>query len=459
MTLLSAIAFTPAILLGALTVCLVWPPKLRSPLLLILSIGAGLGMGLSSILYFIALQFPPGRLNMPVLQTVLALVLAVFVFRKYRRTNPNVISFPSLSWFQWCLVGLTAACLAVSVLVFANYVISRPQGALDAWSVWNRAARFIYRDPEHWAATLSPDLPLLRHADYPLLVPLNVAWGWDALGNETLRVPMMQGGIFTFATIFLLFGAISLIKTPGQASLATLALIALSGIVPSGTSLVADVPLSYFILASAILMYLYALNGDLPLLAVSGFMAGLCGWTKNEGLIFIAVSGFALLIAASGNFKKALAYYLAGLLLPLMMILYFKSLSPPNDLIANTGTGLLDKILDPDRYMTIIKSFMSDFLKPHAVIMYLYTLFMGVGSVSIRQRGVLVLTAVLVLQILGYGAVYLVTPYDLDWHLLTSQQRLIFQIIPLSIFLCFCVSADPESVFFFHKAEADTGAV
>lgn len=448
MTLLSFLAYVPAIILGTLIVHLFWSEKFPSSLLIKASLGVGLGLGLSSILYFIVLQVAPGRTNTAVLQIILILPLASAVYFKKGVAIPRI---PSLAWGQWGWISLSVISVALSVFVFTRYVIARPQGALDAWSIWNRAARFIHRDPENWTATLSPDLPLLRHADYPLLIPLNVAWGWDVVGSETLRIPMMQGFLFTFSAIFLLFSTIALTKTIGQASLASIVLIAMSGIVPTGTTLIADVPLAYFILASAILMYLFTLGDDYPLLALSGFMAGLCGWTKNEGLIFIAVSVVALMIASPSNFKKALAYYLAGLFLPLAVIGYFKLLAPPNDLMANTDGRLLAKLLDLSRYEMILKSFAADFLKPQAIFLFVYFLIMGFGAYQSQRRGFLTLVALLVLQLLGYGFVYLITPYDLSWHLMTSQARLLFQVIPLAIFICFGFSMEPEKLFFLGK--------
>lgn len=444
MTLFSFLAYVPAIILGTLIVHLLWSEKFPSSLLIKASLGVGLGLGLSSILYFIVLQIAPGRINMAILQIILILPLASAVYFKKGMAIPRI---PSLTRAQWGWLGIFIVSVALSAFVFTRYVIARPQGALDAWSIWNRAARFIHRDPENWTATLSPDLPLLRHADYPLLIPLNVAWGWDVVGNETLRMPMMQGFLFTFSAIFLLFSAIALTKSIGQASLASIVLIAISGIVPTGTTLIADVPLAYFILASAILMYLFTLGDDYPLLVLSGFMAGLCGWTKNEGLIFIAVSVFALMIASPSNFKKALAYYLAGLFLPLAVIGYFKLLAPPNDLMANTDGGLFAKLLDLSRYEMILKSFAADILKPQAIFLFVYFLIMGFGAYQPQQRGFLTLVALLVLQLLGYVFVYLITPYDLSWHLMTSQARLIFQVIPLAIFICFGFSMEPEKIF------------
>lgn len=451
MTLLSFLAYAPAIVLGTLIVHLFWPQKFPSSVLIKASLGTGLGLGLSSILYFITLQAAPGRINMIVLQIIIIILLAVIGY--FGRGIPGIspVRIPSLTWGQWGWLCLFVITLALSVFVFTRYVIARPQGALDAWSIWNRAARFIHRDPENWSATLSPDLPLLRHADYPLLIPLNVAWGWDVVGNESLRTPMMQGFLFTFSAIFLVFSAIALTRTIGQASLASIVLIAMSGIVPTGTTLIADVPLAYFILASAILMYLFTLGNDYPLLALSGFMAGLCGWTKNEGLIFIAVSAFVLMFASPSNFKKALAYYLAGLFLPLAVIGYFKLLAPPNDLMASSDGGLFEKLLDFSRYEMIVRSFGTDFFKPQAIFLFVYFLIIGSGVYQAQRRGFLVLSALLALQVLGYGFVYLITPYDLSWHLMTSQARLLFQIIPLAVFICFGFSMEPEKIFPLEK--------
>ncbi len=448
MTLFSFLAYVPAIILGTLIVHLLWSEKFPSSLLIKTSLGVGLGLGLSSILYFIVLQVAPGQINMAILQIILIIPLAVAMYFKKGMAIPRI---PSLTWARWGWISLFVISVALSVFVFTRYVIARPQGALDAWSIWNRAARFIHRDPENWTATLSPDLPLLRHADYPLLIPLNVAWGWDVVGSETLRVPMMQGFLFTFSAIFLLFSAIAHTKTIGQASLASIVLIAMSGIVPTGTTLIADVPLAYFILASAILMYFFTLVNDYPLLALSGFMAGLCGWTKNEGLIFIAVSVVALMIASPSNFKKALAYYLAGLFLPLAVIGYFKLLAPPNDLMATSDGGLFAKLLDLSRYEMILKSFATDILKPPAIFLFVYFLIMGFSAYHTQRRGFLTLVALLVLQLLGYGFVYIITPYDLSWHLMTSQARLLFQVIPLAVFICFGFSMEPEKIFPLEK--------
>lgn len=444
MTLLSLLTFIPTVILGTLIVHIVWAEKSVSALLLKFSLGTGLGLGVSSLLYFLTLQTVPGRVNMLILQGVLLVVLLLFAYFRDGLPKINKIQLPAFSWLQWGFIIIFITTVFVAGFAFTKQIIARPQGALDAWSIWNRAARFIHRDPENWQATLSPELAVLRHADYPLLIPLNVAWGWDVVGNETLRIPMMQAILFTFAAIFLMFSALAFTQTVGQASLASLVLITVSGIMSSGPSLVADVPVTYFILASGILMYLFTLHQEYPLLILSGFMAGLAGWTKNEGLLFIAISPFALIAASPANIKRTFPYYLAGLLIPLMVIVYFKSMTPPNDLMIDTGVSLLEKITDPARYWTIIRSFVSENIRKESVFMLFYLLVMWNRSVRDRRHGIVGLVVLLTLQVLGYGGIYLITPNDLEWHLFTSQYRLFMQVIPLAIFLCFSVCIDPE---------------
>ena len=414
-------------------------------------LGIGLGLGISSILYFLVLQIAPGRVNTLTLQIILLIFLLAITFLRARNQNWKEFYLPSLSRLQWALVGIAILTLFISTLIYANTIISRPQGEYDAWSIWNRAARFIYRDPKNWRATLSPDMAQFGHADYPLLVPLNVAWGWEALGNETLRVPMIQSALFTFSTILAMFSAVSLTRTIGQASLAAVVLMASPGFILTGTNLTADVPVTYFIFASCILMYLFFIRNNAALLVVSGFMAGLAGWTKNEGLLFIAISPIALIIAAPKNIRKSALHYLAGLAIPLMIIFYFKSLAPSNDLM-NNNSGLMEKITNLSRYTTILKSFELSLFKPNIVILLVYTIFMLTHLIPNSRQGIYAITTLLFLQLLGYYSIYVITPYNLAWHLNSSLGRLILQVLPLGIFLCFSISSDPESIFSKQKA-------
>ena len=76
MTLYSFLIFLPGILSGGLILHWLWPERQFFALLLKASLGMGLGMGLSSILYFLSLMIAPGKVN--IFGVTLALLIGAF---------------------------------------------------------------------------------------------------------------------------------------------------------------------------------------------------------------------------------------------------------------------------------------------------------------------------------------------------------------------------------------------
>ena len=62
------------------------------------------------------------------------------------------------------------------------------------------------------------------------------------------------------------------------------------------------------------------------------------------------------------------------------------------------------------------------------------------------ERHIFAVGVILVVQLLGYYAAFLITPYDLTWHLSYSTERLVLQIFPLLLFLILCASLPVEAV-------------
>lgn len=452
MTLPSFLYFLPSILVGSLLVHLLWPDERPLAALLKFSLGIGMGLGLNSILYFLALLLGAGAVSALIAQIILAVVLsgAIVVLR---RGIPLNIKFGRPTRLQTFLLALAALAFLFSVLAFFNTFNARPQGAFDAWSIWNRAARFIYRDPQNWTAALSPDLHWLNHADYPLFVPLNVAWGWNMAGAETQRVPMAQGFLFLIASLAAMFASAGLNRTVGQAALAALALMSSS--MPAGVSaaLIADAPVTFFILVSSALIYFHFSEGKPSVLALAGFMAGLAAWSKNEGLLYVVVSLPVLPLAAPRKAPRTLLWYGAGLAVPLAVVLYFKSLVPANDLLADGGDAL-SKLTDLSRCWIVAKAYFRQLFAvgsegPIGILpaLIVYGLFLRADFSSASRTGALAVAAMIALQTLGYVVIYVLTPHDLNWQLDTSLNRLIFHVYPAALFLFFRLVSTPENVF------------
>jgi len=458
MTLLSVSLFLIPALTGTLLIHLLLPERGIAFLLFKLALGMGLGLGVNSIIYFLTLLIAPAwpRASLILPGGLLILVLTLTILQERKRNTP-LLTFPQISRVQWILLGVTASALFFSGLIFFNWTQSRPQGAYDAWGIWNRSARFIYRDPENWQATLSPDLYWGTHPDYPLLVPLNVAWGWSAIGHETPRTPMVQSAFFLAANLLLMFSSIYMTRTLGQASLATLVMVSTPVFISFGYGQIADSPLAFFILATTTLIYMYFKFDQPKYLILAGFIAGLGAWTKNEGLLFAVVSLFALFLAPGREeFSRGLRWYALGLLIPMIVVLYFKiALAPSSDLFAigENNTSLLARVLDFSRYWIIIRAVVKTLFTyagwPISIFiqMAVYALIMRVDGSKVSRHGALVIAVAVILQLFGYFAIYVVTPHDLVWHLNSALGRLIFHIFPTTVFLLFASVVDPENVF------------
>jgi hypothetical protein len=462
MTLAGVFVFLIPALIGGLAAHLLWPDRKGPALLLKLSLGVGAGLGISSILYFFILSFAPGAISMGPIQVVLLAVLSLLIFLRERKEKWQLAwpRLPTLSRLQSIFLIAVIAALIFSSLTFVNRTEARPQGAFDAWSIWNRAARFIYRDPENWRATLSPELYWGTHPDYPLLVPLNVAWGWETLGTETPRIPMLQSGFFFIACIGLMFAAVGLARSTVQASLAALALMGAPVFLSAAPGLISDVPVTFFIFAASVLMYFYFVYRKPALLMLAGFMAGLAAWTKNEGLLFVAASTFALLLVSRKNILRDLPPYFAGLALPIAVVLYFKiALAPPGDLFTDGAAQMAARLSDPARYWVLLKALLMQLPSfgswPAGILIPLavYALILRFDLPSQPPEGLRVVLAVLLFQFLGYCLIYVMSPHDLAWHLATSLTRILLQIYPTAIFLFFCAVPEPERYFSKTPAE------
>jgi hypothetical protein len=455
--------------------------------LLRLFVGGGLGIGLSACLYFVSL---PARLSgyIPLidLAACLALGLACYVFRKRgrREAEPLSLSKGAGSQLHERKVALpgTGSKLEIGITVlfgvelfaslgsFLFAFLKEPHGKWDAWLIWNMHARFLYRSGEAWRGIFAGGMDW-SHWDYPLLLPLSIVRGWKYIGNDSIYIPAAFALLFTLLTLGLLLCAVAFLRSRIQGFLAAMILLGTPLFITMGASQFADVPLAFFILATLVLLFLPARspeNGS-GALVLAGIAAGLCAWTKNEGLLFLLIvtgSLFGTTLYAEGwrSAWKSTVRFLAGAMPILLINLYFKTqLSPVNDLMAGFGpAAAAAKLTDFSRYAEIAKAFfitgisftqgLIDLrvgmqLNPGAVSILLLIVYLLLSGIRIDNRdrtGLVRTAAVLLLILAGYFFVYVMTPLDLGYHLATSLNRLFLQLWPSVIFLFFMTAGAPE---------------
>jgi hypothetical protein len=326
----------------------------------------------------------------------------------------------------------------------------------DAFAIWNLHARFLYRGGADWQDGFTPVIQW-SHPDYPLLLPAGIAHFWRYWGNDSPLVPGIVALIFTFSTVGLLFSGLSALRGRSQGFLGSLVLMGTPFFAEQGSSQSADVPLGFFFLATIVLVCLQdepARRGR-GLMAMAGVTAGLAAWTKNEGVLFLCVIVLAHLVmfvrgdGSSG--KQSLWPILTGILPFLVMLGYFKlRLAPAGELFSD-GQDILHKLLTASRYWETARWFGKElflfgqwWLVPGTVMLAGYYFLVGRRAHGESESGIRISTIAVGFMLAGYFAIYIMTPYDLHWHLKYSLNRLFLQLWPSAIFLFFMVMRTPE---------------
>lgn len=463
MTLQLLLVFLLPVLTGGLLVHLLWPDREFWSLVFKTFLSVGVGLGLSSLMYFVYLLQFAGQhwFVWAELAVFLALVaMVVSAEKRLARPDRRIGSLPRWTRVQSVVGGIGSLVFIISLLTTINYLLRRRQGDWDAWMMYNRAARFVYLDQTHWLESFSPQMDPIFHADYPLLLAMNIASGWDTLGWENLRVPMVQSALFAIAGVGIFTGALAGVKSVGQAALGLLVLWGVPEFVNEGAREMADIPMAFFMSATGILLYFYAVRRKPGLLVLAGITTGLAAWTKNEGAVLVLGATAAVVVAfMRRNAWRTLLYYAIGLIFPLIVVAYFKlHLAPPGDILSGGPARALAQISDVSRHAKIIGfvwqesvGFGSWGIATLAVgiipIMLVYFLLFHSPIALERRPAYVAVLTVLVVQLLGYYGAYLISPYDLEWHLSYSTTRLVLQVFPLALFLILCASVSVESVF------------
>lgn len=447
---------------GYFIVALAWPKRaLRAGMPLRSSLSVGFGLGLFSVTFVVARLCNSNHL-MAIDLLCLAVLLSAFLIC---RTSPAVglhgtlapedIDLPySLRRFLLLAFAVAIAAACYSSIVRA---IAHPHGeGWDAFAIWNLHARFLFRAGPNWRDAFSQLIPW-SHPDYPLLIPASVAHFWTYLANDNPGVPATISVAFAAATTLLLHSSLKQLRGRNAAMLGTLSLLSTPFFIQQGTAQYADVPLSFFLLATIVLIQFSERSGYLGLLVLASIAAGFAAWTKNEGLLFLCAAVSVQVLQAvqkvssrttsslpDGETWRSFAAFAVGSVPLLLLVGWFKhSAAPPGDLFSSPA-AMVAKLATSARYWVILQWFIKEVLRfgewwivPGTVSLAIFY-FLAPASFHGQSRPVIKVSAwILALTITGYFAIYLITPYDLYWHLRFSLNRLFLQLWPAVIFLFF----------------------
>jgi hypothetical protein len=142
----------------------------------------------------------------------------------------------------------------------------------------------------------------------------------------------------------------------------------------------------------------------------------------------------------------------------LAALLYFRLfMAPPGDMLGGGAARLAQQASEIARHTRILRYFLGEVIGFGSweigvltlgiipILAVYYALFHR-PLPKTERRAFSAAAIILVAQLLGYYAAFLITPYDLTWHLSYSTERLVLQVFPLFLFLTLLANSPAETV-------------
>jgi hypothetical protein len=441
---------TSALLIFLLPGAALWPWLARARSLRVgqrFAAAFGLGVAASSSAFFVYRLAGANLAAYPVVDALLWIAVGV---AGLRRSGASRSPGRPVAMRDRLVIGAIALVLGVAcgALLF-DWIGAHPHGRWDAWAIWNLRAKFLAAPSDAWHDAFDPALAWSQ-LDYPLLLPLAVARGWVLHGAATVAVPIALSLGFAVATVLSLVSSLLALRGVAVAALG-LALVAVPQFVLLGAAQMADVPLAFYaVLAASVLAARDAGNVEL---VVAGAAAGCAAWTKNEGMLVVAVLPAAYVLIRSRREgavvgRRAAAWIVAGMAPALAVLALFQLLlAPGSDLVARfESEGTFASWRDAARVGFVAQQMARiaatwggwPLGSPVWLLALLALTPRGAGATRALEPAVLAAGVLLLVQLAAFFAVYVMTPYPVAWHIDTSWPRLVAQMWPTLVWTIAC---------------------
>ena len=410
-----------------------------------------LSLYFSSVLYFFNLiLFENSIVSLIFLE--ISLILIFYLMFSYKFKNKKVIyekiANNKNDKFNKILNFFFYFLFVFIIFIFLIKSFRSPHGEIDAALVWNRAARFMFRDSgEYWLNNFL--LESNYHAGHPFYLGATIARIWTYLNIETKIAPISFHLIHYISTILLLFYSLKFfLKKNINVVISCIFLCSSVLFLQLSVNQYADIPISYFILFSFIFLAMSQINKtiELELFFLAGFFIGIAGWVKNEGLIYalsllLSLTFFDYL--KNKKISKKNLFFIAGSFIAAVPALIKKIFYlAPNHYFSVNLKEKIYLITDFDRLVTIIKSIINVFLvNGNYLIIFLIAIAYIIG---INKKANFEIFKIFLLYFLFsisfFIIIFLQMPYDDIYGIIKATYgRWQMQLLPACLFSVFLI--------------------
>jgi len=146
---------------------------------------------------------------------------------------------------------------------------------------------------------------MFPHPDYPLNIPLAEALTYLSMGGINDQLVKILFPAFYVAVLCLVYYSIRRFSTRTYALLFAFLLASIPQFSAYATNAYHDMVLSFYTFGSILFLLLWFEDrSSAGYLMLSAILAGLAGWTKNEGLLYCATNSAVLLVFLAANWRS-----------------------------------------------------------------------------------------------------------------------------------------------------------
>ncbi len=284
------------------------------------------------------------------------------------------------------------------------------------------------------------------HPDYPLLIPMAETWFYTFISNfnDFLVKSIFPIYFLSFVIVFY-FILKRILGSRFIALLFTFALVSIKQFNDYAAIGMADLILGIYFCLSFFYLFLWIRNNNrYVFLLLSLLFSILTLWTKNEGLILVAINGIILLLFLLKNNAR----WTKEILIPVFLFFLIIIALAFSWIGYRSYLGLVNENFNFS--MVSFKTFVSNFNKiPHMLyeyqkqifgfkkwnIMWITILFLFVARFKrCISRDVLYPTLTIIMFSAGYSFMYISSTVEVKYFLTKTTSRFLLHILPLCIF-------------------------
>lgn len=295
MVLKLMLAFLFPSLLGYIMVALISSEDNEFMPLEKLALSYGIGVGILTFIMLIigAVKLP---LNLPAIVVACAVLFAIPAYKALRTLKPFkfdaiTIDIRDVKWYEWLLFIL----IALRVIYSYFSALIKPIEDVDAFADWSLRAKVFFFDHGLSLDRTRGYFFGNSHIYYPINIPLFETWIFNVLGawNDLLIKAIFP--TFLLALVIIFYCSMRRASDRAFSLFSTYLLTTLPFLIYHSSASYMDFPLTFYFFASFVYLLAFMRQGSRSFLFISALLAGICAWTKNEGLILALVDILAAL--------------------------------------------------------------------------------------------------------------------------------------------------------------------